>query len=217
MEATADPMVVYDTQGQVTFVNPAFTRVFGWSDEELIGQRVPFVPEENREETMIQVRRVLGGVPISAFETRRLTRDGAIIDARVSAALIQDTSGAAVGMVVTLQDITAVKQAEQALRRETAKLSTMIAGMDQGVVFADASDRVVEANDFFCRFRGIRRDQIIGQPLHRFHDEATAKGVSGMIATFRRNPDANPVVIQRTAGDTEAVFRVQPIYRDGVL
>ena len=49
------------------------------------------------------------------------------------------------------EDITSRKQAENAARRETAKLSTMISGMEEGVVFADRNDVVVEANEYFCQ------------------------------------------------------------------
>ena len=50
-EAAPDPMVVYDNQGRATYLNPAFTRLFGWTWEEVIGRRLDFVPEENQEET----------------------------------------------------------------------------------------------------------------------------------------------------------------------
>jgi len=32
-------------------LNPAFTRVFGWAPEEILGRKIDFVPDENWPET----------------------------------------------------------------------------------------------------------------------------------------------------------------------
>ena len=49
--ASPDPVVIYDMQGHATYINPAFTRVFGWEAAELLGNRIEFVPEGNWIET----------------------------------------------------------------------------------------------------------------------------------------------------------------------
>ena len=38
------PMVVFSSAGNVTYINPAFTQVFGWGLEELIGRKIPYFP-----------------------------------------------------------------------------------------------------------------------------------------------------------------------------
>ena len=37
MEAHPDPVIVYDMNGRVVFLNPAFTRFFGWTLQERVG------------------------------------------------------------------------------------------------------------------------------------------------------------------------------------
>ena len=45
LEANPDPVVVYDMEGRVIYLNPAFTQVFGWPLEECIGKKMDvFVP-----------------------------------------------------------------------------------------------------------------------------------------------------------------------------
>ena len=39
MEAAPDPIIVYDIDGMVTYLNPAFTGTFGWTMEESLGHR----------------------------------------------------------------------------------------------------------------------------------------------------------------------------------
>ncbi len=115
MEAAAEPFVVYDQEGQVTYVNPAFTRVFGWSAREVQGRRLDFVPEDEWPQTEKQLGRLLQGEIISSFETRRLTKFGQVIDVEISAAPYRDPEGGVLGVIANLRDISQRKEVERIL------------------------------------------------------------------------------------------------------
>lgn len=74
------PIVVFDDQGLVTYLNPAFSTTFGWSFEELTGKRVPYVPQGHEAETSNMLNRFIKEKSIARFETRRMTKDGRILD-----------------------------------------------------------------------------------------------------------------------------------------
>ena len=118
-------------------------------------------------------------------------------------------------------DITERKRAEEAVQRETAKLAAMIAGMEEGVVFADADNVVVEVNDYFCRFARKGREAIVGQRIEEFHTGDALARILAQLQRFREHPGSEPLILQRSLGGTEVMLRVQPIYRagryDGVL
>ena len=40
LEASPDPVVVYDMEGRVVYTNPAFTQVFGWTPDERLGKKI---------------------------------------------------------------------------------------------------------------------------------------------------------------------------------
>ena len=111
-------------------------------------------------------------------------------------------------------DISAVKEAEAAARKETAKLSSMISGMDEGVIFANADNQIEEVNDYFCEFVGKTKAEILNRDIRKFHSGKILETVLGHINHFRKNPNSDPVVLQRAIGDAETILRVQPIYRD---
>ena len=52
LSSSADAIVVYDLEGNVRIVNPSFTRTFGWTLDELVGKRIPFVPDSEKEATL---------------------------------------------------------------------------------------------------------------------------------------------------------------------
>ncbi len=118
-------------------------------------------------------------------------------------------------------DISDLKAAQEMTNRETAKLSAMISGMEEGVVFADANNVIVEVNDYFCSFVGKKRDEILGRTLETLHSNEIMEKIQNHISSFRNGTDRKPIVTQRPLGGAEVILRVQPIYNrdryDGVL
>ncbi|RPH83586.1 MAG: PAS domain S-box protein [Desulfobacteraceae bacterium] len=52
------PIVVYTTDGRVSYLNPAFTETLGWTLKELLGKTIPFVPQGLEEETQTAIERL---------------------------------------------------------------------------------------------------------------------------------------------------------------
>ncbi len=126
LESSPDPIVVYDMQGVATYVNPAFEQTFNLSREELLGKQIDFVPPENVAETRAAIKRMLSGQKIHLFETRRLTREGKILDVQLSSTLYQGDDGKPQGNIVTLRDISAQKQTENELERYRDHLEELV-------------------------------------------------------------------------------------------
>ena len=117
LETSTDPIVVYDIDGKVTYFNPAFTRVFGWTLEERLGKKMDvFVPDEDWSETRKMINKVLAGENFSGFETRRYSKEGNIIQVNMSAAIYKDQDGNPIGSVINLRDISDQKKMEVQLQ-----------------------------------------------------------------------------------------------------
>jgi PAS domain S-box-containing protein len=120
LESSPDPIVVYNMKGVATYVNPAFEQTFGFSRHELLGKQIDFVPEECWPETKAAIDRMLSGRKITMFETKRLARDGEVLDVQISSTLFQDQNGRPVGNIVTLETSAPAK------RRKTPSSSITI-------------------------------------------------------------------------------------------
>jgi PAS domain S-box-containing protein len=124
LNASVDAIAIYDMGGRAKYVNPAFTRTFGWTMEEIEGKRIPFLPEAERETTMAIIYGLIrDGTPTSGFETRRYTKDGRLLDVSISASRYHDHEGTVEGTLVIIRDITAFKSLELARRRAVHHLS----------------------------------------------------------------------------------------------
>ena len=116
LESSPEPIVVYDMNGLVTYLNPAFTHVFGWTLEESLGRRMEFVPEECRAQTRDLLERAKKREVFNGVETRRLTKAGHTLDVSVSGAAFFDKEGRYLGSLATIQDITVRRRSEEEVR-----------------------------------------------------------------------------------------------------
>jgi PAS domain S-box-containing protein len=103
-------ILVFNVEGHVTYLNPAFAETFGWTLNELRGRRIQYVPTDLKTETAEQIKQLLEEKVIRRYETKRLTKDGRILDVVWRASVISDANGRSAGVLVILRDITRVKR-----------------------------------------------------------------------------------------------------------
>jgi len=118
------PIVVFSLDGRVSYLNPAFTQVFGWTLEELKGKKIPYIPPGLEQETFENIRKLFREKIILRQETQRLTRDGRILDVVFRAAVFSENEDEPSGELVLLRDITQEKRIE---RNNEALLQTSLA------------------------------------------------------------------------------------------
>jgi PAS domain S-box-containing protein len=126
LEASPDPIVIYDMDGKARYINGAFTQTFGWDADELLGKKIDFVPQENRTETQSAIAKMLRGEKVRLFLSKRLTKSGRKLTVQISSDLYYDEAGRPAGNVVILRDVTEVRRVQEALKRSHADLEQQI-------------------------------------------------------------------------------------------
>ncbi len=114
MEAVPDPVIVYDMDGRVNYLNPAFSKVFGWPQEDCLGERTDFyVPDENWPETNEMIEKVRSVESFAGIETQRFTKSGDLIQVSISGAAYRTRDDRLSGNVFILRDVTEAKRLEK--------------------------------------------------------------------------------------------------------
>ncbi len=165
MDSAASPIVLHDLTGRFTYVNPAFTRVFGWTAEETVGQRLDFVPPESLREAKEALNRLLAGEKVHGLETRRTTKDGRALDVEMSAAIYSHADGQAAGSVIIYRDISERKRVERALREAEDRASAVMAASPDPIVMFDLDGKVLYTNPAFTSVFGWTQKEVQGQVL----------------------------------------------------
>jgi PAS domain S-box-containing protein len=123
IQASPLAIISLDTQGRVTSWNPAATRMFGWREDEVLGQPLPTVPEAEQEQLQELMQRQLTGEGLVAVELRRRKRDGTPLIVRLSSGALRDAEGQITGFTGFLEDFTVQKEMEKALRESQQDLN----------------------------------------------------------------------------------------------
>jgi len=111
-----------DTEGRVKLWSPAAEQLFGWKADEVIGRPLPSVPEELQPEVSEQIRNELLGATHYGLETRRLRKDGSLVDVQLWTSPLHDFERKIIGSVGILTDITERKRAERQIQTLNAEL-----------------------------------------------------------------------------------------------
>ncbi len=158
IDSSADAIVFYDLEGNTQYVSDSFTRLFGWTKEEVLGRKTPFVPKSEEATSLSQISRLIDdGKAMSGFETRRLTKSGILLDVSLSSSRYLDHKGEPVGILVILRDITAWKSIQRAKQRAVNHLSHELT---TPVAIIDASLPKLAKNDLAAEERKVSLDRI---------------------------------------------------------
>ena len=125
IESSPAAILEVDLEGIVLRWNPAAERMFGWQAAEVLGKgipEVPLVPPSHAAELAAVFARVSAGESFTGLESRRLRRDGTLLDVEIAAAPIRDMTGAIIGHVALFSDISDRKRHEEELRESRRRL-----------------------------------------------------------------------------------------------
>jgi PAS domain S-box-containing protein len=196
------------------YANAAICKMLGYNEKELLELRIQHIhPADGLEFVISEFEAQAKGEKVLSCNIPCLRKDGTVIYADIcTTSFVIDGTMSNVGF---FSDVTERKKAEEAEAKETAKLSAMVSGMEEGVAFADRDDVVVEINPYLCEFLGADRGNVIGKRIRDLNHVPGLTNLTENIELFKRNPSSKPYVVQSPLKGAEVIIRLQPIYREG--
>lgn len=173
-------MRVFDMQGRIAYVNPAFCRMIGWNEADLIGRTAPFpywIPGRHAQHRETLELLLSGRTPSSGLEVEAQRRDGSRFTARMYVSPLRDPNGEQIGWMTSMTDITEPKRIREALTAAHERFMTVLEGLDDAIsVVADTTEglELLFANRTYRRFFGAQSSghaELLGGRLGRFTDE----------------------------------------------
>ncbi|MFN7989292.1 MAG: PAS domain S-box protein [Thermoanaerobaculia bacterium] len=195
-------LTAIDAQGRLVFANPAFCRMVGWSEEELLGRTPPFPywEPEGVEAAMGIYRDVLSGeAGPRGHDIRLRHRDGTRLACRMTTAPLL-VGGERIGWLASFTDLTARMRTEEALLRSEAKTRAILATALSPFLLFDVEGVVLEVNDATCRMLGLPREEVVGRSVADFVVGAPPGRIEARLATTLAHGSAQFETRVRTAG-----------------
>ncbi len=151
-------MRALDLQGRITYVNPAFCQMTGWSEGELVGRTPPFPywPEQDRETLAARLDDELQGrSPPGGLEIRVKRKNGSVFDGRMYVSPLIDPRGQQTGWMTSMTDITEPKRIREELSNSYERFTTVLEGLDAAVSVAPlGSEELLFANKLYRSWFG---------------------------------------------------------------
>lgn len=166
-----DPMCIADPFGNFKQVNPAFTKLTGYTDEELISRPfLDFIAEEDRQRTADEMKLQVEVRSSINFENHYVCKDGTKVLLSWTA-YFDKKSGVT---YATARDITKTRKIEAALISNEARLHTLVQTIPDLVWLKDTNGVYISCNSMFERFFGAKEKDIVGKTDYDFVDKNQA-------------------------------------------
>jgi two-component system cell cycle sensor histidine kinase/response regulator CckA len=119
VDASGEVVFITDRDGIITFINPEFTRLYGYAAEEVVGKVTPRVLKSGnmRPEEYADFWRTILEKRVAKGEIINRTKDGRFVTVESSANPILDEHGNITGFLAIQRDVTARKQLEEQFRQ----------------------------------------------------------------------------------------------------
>jgi len=128
VQSSDDAIISIDLERVITSWNSGAHRIFGYTEEEAVGQHITIiVPPDLRAQEEEQLRnRVEAGEHIEHYDTVRLTKQGVRVNVSLTISPVRDSVGRIVGASKIARDITERKQLEELRDRDRSQLESQV-------------------------------------------------------------------------------------------
>jgi PAS domain S-box-containing protein len=129
-------MRALDHDGRITYVNPAFCAMTGFSEAELVGLLPPFPywpPDRVEENARLLQQEMQGRSPAGGIEVKVMRKDGGVFDARMYVSPLVDSRGHQTGWMTSMTNITEAKRIRDQLSASHERFTTVLEGLDAAV------------------------------------------------------------------------------------
>lgn len=172
-----DAITIFDLDGHILQANKAYEKIFGWSEKETLGKKLPCVPDFLMNQTLECIKNIkdtnIKDPVITRFETVRQRKDKTLIDVSLTVSPILDLRGNVIALSGICRDISERKQAErelhqlhQQLKDSEMKYRALIEQATDAVYVVELNEdqlptRFIEVNPVACKRFGCTREELL--------------------------------------------------------
>lgn len=196
LEAVANAIVITDIRGNIQWANPAFSKLTGYTIEEIIGKNPRTLVRSGRQDRAFYKQMwdtILGGKTWRGELINR-RKDGSLYTEEMTLTPLLDKNGEVICFIAIKQDISERRRAEIALAKSEHKHRLLFEAANDSI-FLMHGDRFIDCNSKTLEMFACDRDQILGKspvdfspPFQADGRHSTEKALEKINATLARAP-----------------------------
>ena len=178
LEAAPDAMVVVNVAGQIVLLNVRAEKQFGYSRDELVGQRVKNIIPEGFAERLIadgtrSAAEALAQQIGTGIELLGRRKDGSEFPIEIMLSPLESAEGVLV--TAAIRDISVRQAAEKHLAQMEARYRGLLEAAPDAMVVVNQDGEIVLLNVQAEKQFGYRRDELVGQKVKNIIPEGFAE------------------------------------------
>jgi len=152
--------------GDVVSWNKGAETIYGYTEKEMQGKNISLLaPPGYKEELFDQLKKLKAGELITNHETKRIRKDGVIIDISLSLSSIKDKEGNIYGVSAIMHDITDQKKIKQ-VQAVNEYSESIINTVREPLIVLDQDLRVVVVSRSFYEFFKVKPQDTVGKLIY---------------------------------------------------
>lgn len=160
VESSDDAIVSKRLDGTITSWNRGAERLFGYKPEEIVSEPITrLIPPDRLGEEPAIIGRLMRGERVEHIETKRVTKDGRLIDVSLTISPIRDQFGRIIGASKIARDISVQKRAEREMEESRLRLETIIEASALGTWELDLLTGSPRYSGRYLEILGFKRDE----------------------------------------------------------
>jgi len=166
VENSGEVVFMTDPDGIITWLNPEFTRLYGYSADEVIGKATPRILKSDTQppETYQRLWQCMMEGKTLHIEFENRTKTGSLVAVEASVNPILDETGAIMGFLAIQRDISERKKIEAKLHESEERYRTMVRTSPDSIIMTALNGTVLFCNDRACELSGYAADaDLIGR------------------------------------------------------
>jgi diguanylate cyclase (GGDEF)-like protein/PAS domain S-box-containing protein len=158
VENSGDAIISKTLDGIIMSWNPAAERMYGYSNEEIVGRSIDLLsPGDRRSEGKALLAKTTAGLHVSHFETIRVRKDGTEFPVTLTVSPIRSPDGTVTGASTMARDVTEEKAAARYAHRLAAAeylVKAVMRSAHMGIALTDTHGRFRVVNSALCDLLG---------------------------------------------------------------
>jgi nitrogen fixation negative regulator NifL len=147
LEAAANGIVLTDSKGTILWVNPAFTKLTGYTATEAIGQNTRLLKSGKHDEDFYRnLWNTVNSGDVWQGDMINRRKDGSLYNEEMTITPVCDERGEVTYFIAMKQNITDRKQAETSLRESEELFRSLSVSSPLGIFLTDVQGRLTYAN-----------------------------------------------------------------------
>jgi PAS domain S-box-containing protein len=141
IDSSEDAIISKDLNSRVTSWNKSAERIFGYTEDEMVGQLIHrLIPDDRKAEEDEIIAKLKQGLRVEHYETIRQTKDGTNLHVSLTISPIRDESGTIIGASKIVRDITRQRQTEERVRLMYQLAASISAHLDINAILQTVTD-----------------------------------------------------------------------------